>query len=115
LAAYKTAGAPWLQQRLDFWAEKMGITYTKFQWSTARRRWGSCTWDGVIRISVYLLFAQTAEIDYVLVHELAHRRVFDHSAAFWAVVETYLPDWKQRRRNLGAVQQRLTAQGFYGE
>ena len=37
-------------------------------------------------------------MDYVIVHELAHRREMNHSAAFWQIVETYLPDYRERRQ-----------------
>lgn len=103
---------PWLKERLDHWAAVMGIEYRELKSSTAATRWGSCTRDGVIRISAYLLMAPEADIDYVLVHELAHRRVFAHNRDFWAIVETYLPDWRERRADLKRVEQRLRAQGF---
>ena len=113
LAACQKAAYPWLKERLDGWAGRMGLAYRELKISTAKRRWGSCSRDGVIRISAYLLLAPEGAIDYVLVHELAHRRVFDHSRAFWAVVEAYIPDWKYWRGVLRDVQQRLSCQGFY--
>ena len=103
---------PWLKDRLDHWAAVMGIDYRELKSSTAATRWGSCTRDGVIRISAYLLMAPEKDIDYVLVHELAHRRVFAHNRAFWTLVEQYLPDWRDRRADLKQVEQRLRAQGF---
>lgn len=103
---------PWLKSRLDHWAAVMGVEYRELKSSTAATRWGSCTRDGVIRISAYLLMAPEKDIDYVLVHELAHRRVFAHNREFWALVETYLPDWRERRADLRQVQQRLRARGF---
>ena len=97
-------GYPRLQTRLDHWAGVMGIDYQTLKRSSARTRWGSCSSDGVIRISVWLLFAPEADIDYVLVHELAHRRHFDHSPAFWALVAQVLPDYGARKRSLRAFQ-----------
>lgn len=91
---------PWLQNRLDGWAQKMGVSYRELKLSTARRRWGSCSSDGVIRISVFLLFAPERAIDYVLIHELAHRRQFNHSPAFWAEVEKTMPDYQAQRQAL---------------
>lgn len=103
---------PWLKARLDHWAAVMGISYQELKPSTAATRWGSCTRDGVIRVSAYLLMAPEEDIDYVLVHELAHRRVFAHDRDFWDLVETYLPDWRERRTDLKRVERRLRAQGF---
>lgn len=113
LDAYKKAAAPYLSERLSRWAETMGISYRELKMSTAASRWGSCSRDGVIRISVYLLFAPERAIDYVLIHELSHRKVFNHSAAFWAVVETYMPDWKRQRQVLRDLAQALYAKGFH--
>ena len=59
------------QGAADAWAEEMGITYGELKCSSAASRWGSCSRDGVIRISVYLLLAPERAIDYVLIHELA--------------------------------------------
>jgi len=39
-------------------------------------------------------------VDYVVVHELAHRKEMNHSNAFWNVVEKYMPDYKERRKKL---------------
>ena len=91
----------------------MGISYRQLKLSTAASRWGSCSRDGVIRISAYLLFAPAEAIDYVLIHELSHRRVFNHSAAFWDVVETYMPDWRHWRQVLRDLARTLYAQGFH--
>lgn len=95
---------PRLRKRLDFWSVCMGVSYKSVKISNARRRWGSCSRDGVIRISVYLLLAPMDAIDYVLVHELAHRRVFDHSDSFWMLVASMIPDWKKRKKQLRVYQ-----------
>jgi hypothetical protein len=109
---YRRGGLGFIQTRLAYWAQLMGISYGKVTLSGAIRRWGSCSYQGDIRISWMLLFASSEAIDYVLVHELAHRREFNHSARFWAVVETYLPDWRQRRQELRQLQAQLFAQGW---
>ena len=101
----KTYSLPWIRDRLDLWGTRMGISYQELKLSTARSRWGSCSADGVIRISVFLLFAPERAIDYVLVHELAHRRHFDHSPAFWRVVESAVPDYQDQRAVLRQYQQ----------
>lgn len=106
------AARPWLLARLDHWAAVMGIDYRELKASTAATRWGSCTRDGVIRISAYLLMTPERDIDYVLVHELAHRRVFAHNRAFWELVAAYLPDWQARRAELRGEGRRLRAMGF---
>ena len=101
----KEQGMPWLRARLDRWAADMGLSYRELKCSTARARWGSCSAEGVIRISVFLLFAPERAIDYVLVHELAHRRHFDHSPAFWRTVEAAMPDYREQKAVLRRFQQ----------
>lgn len=109
---YKRAGLPWLKQRMDHWARIMSISYGEVKFSSALKRWGSCSAAGNIRITWMLLFAPPSAIDYVLVHELAHRRVFDHSSAFWAVVEQYVPDYKRQKLLLKQLSEELYAQGW---
>ncbi|HXH18878.1 MAG TPA: M48 family metallopeptidase [Chitinophagales bacterium] len=57
--------------------------------------WGSCSRHGNITLSTRLLFAPDAVIDYVLVHELAHLYVHNHSAQFWELVEGVMPDYQR--------------------
>lgn len=75
------------------------------RWSTRQqRRWGSCTTStGAIRLSRRLEDMPSYVVDYVLVHELAHLLVPDHSPAFWALVERY-PQAPQARAFLDGVE-----------
>ena len=68
-----------------------------------RKRWGSCSSDGSIRLNWRIIMAEPALIDYVVVHELAHLAVMDHSPRFWKQVERTLPDYRARRKRLNEV------------
>ena len=68
--------------------------------SNARTRWGSCTSTGAIRLNWRLIKAPPPVIDYVVVHELAHRIEMNHSPAFWQTVEQACPDFSEQRRFL---------------
>ena len=61
-------------------------------------RWGSCSVRGNLNFNWKLALMPEEILDYVVVHELAHRVEMNHSPRFWAVVETVLPDWRERRR-----------------
>lgn len=65
-----------------------------------RSRWGSCSRDGVLRINWRIIQAPAPLIDYVLVHELAHRVHRNHDHAFWRTVSKWLPDYDTRRARL---------------
>ena len=79
-------------------AQKMGVKYKSVAISSARSKWGSCSFDNAIRYSFRLLYAPKEIIEYVAVHELAHTNHKNHSAAFWAEVAKYVPDWKEKRK-----------------
>ncbi len=79
-------------------AAEMGVTFQKVSVSSAKTRWGTCSADNKIRYTFRLLYTTKEVIEYVIVHELAHIKHKNHSAAFWGEVERYIPDWKLRRK-----------------
>ncbi len=83
-------------------AAEHGFSYRKTRVSSARSRWGSCNREGTISYTFRVAFLPPELCEYVAVHELAHTVAFDHSAAFWQVVERVLPDYKARRKALRA-------------
>ncbi len=83
--------------KLRYWAGIMKVNYTDVSIRTMKSRWGSCTSNGRICINRRLAHYPEQWLDYVVVHELAHRRHMNHSPEFWAVVEKYCPDWKKIR------------------
>ena len=56
--------------------------------------------------------ADDSVIDYVVVHELAHLSEMNHSARFWAIVESVLPDYRERKKQLRALQERLAGENW---
>lgn len=79
-------------------AKQMQTQFAEIKINSARTRWGVCTGDNKIRFSFRLLYAPKEVIDYVIVHELTHVRHKNHGQAFWAEVQTYVPDYKQKRK-----------------
>ena len=65
--------------------------------SAGSLRWGSASADGSIRLNWRLIHFGLPTIDYVVAHELAHLREMNHSAAFWDVVRSVIPDYEQAR------------------
>ncbi|HUW50728.1 MAG TPA: SprT family zinc-dependent metalloprotease [Sulfuricella sp.] len=89
-------------QRLEHYAGRMGLALSSLALSNARSRWGSCNSRGEIRLSWRLIQAPISQIDYVVVHELAHIRELNHSPRFWAIVEETLPRYEAAHQALKA-------------
>ena len=91
---------PHFSARLDHFAALAGVRWTGLGLSGARTRWGSASADGRIRLNWRLMHLKPALIDYVVVHELSHLKVMDHSPSFWDEVGRVLPDYVRRRDEL---------------
>lgn len=100
---------PWFRERVRLHAPLLQVAEPPLRLTDARTLWGSCTPAGVVRLNWRLMQAPPPLIDYVVVHELAHLRQPDHSAAFWSLVEQACPDHRARRRELRGWQRRLAA------
>ena len=79
-------------------AEAMGITYNKLSFRKQRTRWGSCNSKGNISLNCLLVKVPEEVRDYVIIHELAHRKHMNHSKAFWSLVEKYDPKFRDHRK-----------------
>jgi predicted metal-dependent hydrolase len=98
-----------IRKKVAFYAKIMGVRPSSVRLTSARTRWGSCGARNNLCFSWRLVLTDDSLIDYVVVHELAHIRVHDHSPRFWAVVTEYLPDHAARRKALRAAAKKLTA------
>ena len=96
-----------LLSRLADQAETMQLTYAKAALSNATQRWGSCSAKRHIRLNWRLVLTDWSLMDYVIIHELAHLVELNHSPRFWAIVETWYPDWRDARQKLNALGTRL--------
>ena len=98
--------------RVKYYAYIIGVTYGKITIRNQKTRWGSCSSNGNLNFNNRLLFVPKELVDYVVVHELAHRKEMNHSNAFWNVVEKYMPDYKERRQWLKEHGQELNLLTF---
>jgi len=87
-----------LPQRLKLLAQQHGFAYRSVRTRYLKSRWGSCSQDNAIGLNIFLMQLPWRLIDYVLLHELVHTRVHNHSVKFWNELQKYTPEAKQLRR-----------------
>lgn len=86
-----------LAQRTAYFARQIGVTYGRITVRDQKTRWGSCSQTGNLNFNFRLILAPLEVLDYVVVHELCHRRQMNHSAQFWQEVAQVLPDYRKRK------------------
>lgn len=96
-AYYRELARAYLPARVGELAAVHGFQYEKVRVKNQKTRWGSCSAKGNINLNLRLMMAPKAAIDYVIVHELCHLRVLNHSPAFWSLVEYCFPDYRRWR------------------
>ena len=79
-------------------AQEMGVSFQSVELSSAKGKWGSCSYDNKIRYVYRLIYAPREIIEYVVVHELSHVKHKNHSKAFWAEVAKHEQNWKEKRK-----------------
>ena len=85
-------------ERVAVYAQAFDIPYKRLRVGDTRSQWGSCTGDGRLSFSWRLVMCPTRIIDYVVAHELAHRRHMNHSPAFWDLVGQMRPDYREQQQ-----------------
>ena len=86
-----------LAQRTAHFARQIGVTYGRITVRDQKTRWGSCSQTGNLNFNFRLILAPSEVLDYVVVHELCHRRQMNHSTQFWQEVAQVLPDYRKRK------------------
>jgi predicted metal-dependent hydrolase len=82
------------------WSQAMGLKASRVLVRDQRRRWASCARDATLRFNWRVALMEPKLIDYIVVHELAHIAVPNHSQKFWQRVAKYVPDFNARRAQL---------------
>jgi metal-dependent hydrolase len=87
-------------ERTAYFAARMGVNYGRITIREQKTRWGSCSSAGNLNFNWRLVLMPPEILDYVVVHELAHRKEMNHSSKFWAIVEQEMPDYQERKQRL---------------
>ena len=91
-----------LDERVRRFAEILQVSYGRVTIRNQKTKWGSCSSKGNLNFNCLLMLAPAFVRDYVVVHELCHRKEMNHSPRFWAEVEAVLPDYQVARKWLRA-------------
>ena len=87
-----------LPGKVRSFGERMGVSCGRITIRCQRTRWGSCSARGNLNFNCLLMLMPPEVQDYVVIHELCHRKEMNHSAAFWEEVEKYCPDYRLHRK-----------------
>lgn len=83
-----------------YYCELLGCDYTNITIRKQKTRWGSCSNKGSLSYNVRLMCAPERCIEYVALHEVMHRKHFNHSNKFWADLKEIMPDYLERKNYL---------------
>ncbi|RYZ56317.1 MAG: M48 family peptidase, partial [Sphingobacteriales bacterium] len=91
---YRERALEKLPPRVEKLARKTGFTHQGVQIRRMTRRWGSCTATNRIILNTEAIKLPYTLIDYLIVHELVHTKIKDHSRSYWSLLARYVPNWK---------------------
>lgn len=84
--------------KVQHFAPLVGVNFGRITIRSQHTRWGSCSAKGNLNFNCLLMLTPPEILDYVVVHELCHRKELNHSPRFWAEVERVLPDYRVSRK-----------------
>lgn len=86
-----------IAERINYYSQMIGVFPNNVTIREQKTRWGSCSNRGNINLNWKLIMASLEIVDYVVIHELCHMKVMNHSKEFWKIVEVYSPHYKSYR------------------
>ncbi|OHD89900.1 MAG: hypothetical protein A3J39_02610 [Sulfuricurvum sp. RIFCSPHIGHO2_12_FULL_44_8] len=101
---YKNEALLTLPSRVSHYARKMNLHPKEIRFKKMRRRWGSCSSEGIVTLNTMMMQLSYEHIDYIIVHELAHLRHMNHSRDFHALVRSILENERELRKELKRTQ-----------
>jgi predicted metal-dependent hydrolase len=97
-----------VKERVEKYKNMIGVNPNRVRVKKQKKRWGSCSSRGNLNFNWKLIMAPMEIIDYLVVHEMAHLIYPNHSRDYWELVETIIPDYKERQEWLRINGNRLT-------
>ena len=100
LSIDRTAARKQIINRLNQLAQQYGFAFNKASLRNQRTRWGSCSAKGNISLNIKLVALPPELRDYVILHELVHTRIHNHSKKFWRELDKYVVNGKAKAKRL---------------
>jgi hypothetical protein len=97
-----------LDALITSWSERLSVEVGRVQLREMRTKWASCSSQGTLTLHRDLLHLPHELIDYILCHELLHRKVPSHNQSWQLLMGIHIPDWRERERRLAAWMLRKT-------
>ena len=101
-----------IPKKVAYYARELGVNYGRITIRNQKSRWGSCSGKGNLNFNCLLMLTPERVQDYVVIHELCHRKEMNHSQRFWNEVAKVMPDYKEQRQWLkehgGTIINRMT-------
>jgi len=94
---YSSKSTEIIKQRINRYSKIMSVMPQEIKIKDQKKRWGSCSKNGILRFNWRIAIAPISVVDYIVVHELCHLKIKSHSSNFWRLLSLVLPDYQRRR------------------
>lgn len=97
---YRKLARLFLEERVPFWAKKLGVEPKTIRVKSQRTIWGSCSLERNLNFNWRILLLSQAAAEYLIIHELTHLKEPNHSPDFWRLVETHCPAFREHKEEI---------------
>jgi predicted metal-dependent hydrolase len=94
-AWYQSISKNYLQKRTQELAHKLNFPYESLYIRNQKKKWGNCSKEKNISLNWRLIKAPLCVIDYLIIHELIHTQIMNHSIKFWTMLKSHYPDYRE--------------------
>jgi predicted metal-dependent hydrolase len=84
------------EDKVRKYSKRLGVRIKPIAIKNLRNRWGSLTKSGIINLNVNMIKAPEDVIDYIIVHELCHLKIKEHSHRYWDLLHIFIPNYQDK-------------------
>ncbi len=89
--------------RIKKFSKELNLPFAGLRFRALEKSWGNCSPKDIITINPEAMKLPFSLIDYLIIHELCHTKVKDHSKQFWAELSVHIPNWKELNERVETV------------